>query len=768
MIKKLLGIFLLIFVTVFCVEAKLKDTEIIVSVDAAAPEKFAARELKLWLKKLSGHDLPLLIEASNEKVSRIFIGRCFAEDKFATDIGALTDVRYSDGYAVRKSGDDIYIFGAIPKGTLNGVYVFIEKNSDLIWLRPDFELGTIYTVRPDMQITWFSGIEKPVFTKRKWGINSAVRLSPIRHMLWLARTRAFYSEQKHFLHWASLYDDLGVLEYFGGGHNFNLYLSRDKYWDTHPEFYSLIDGHRLKMGTQLCFTNDEMIQTLLMEMRAMVEPYGKLEVISLMLHDHGTYCQCEQCQAPIKLPDGSILTHEDPAFNSTQHMIFINKVAREVAKIRPETDLSCFAYTFATIPPKVRPEPNVRILYCVIKDYKHPIESSVNNAKTPWLEWTKRWPEISEKVVLREYYGLGGEFPNQMEAIVAQDLKLCKAIGINDFAAEITADHSKVGSQNFKTYIAWDMSSIVFWGITRLYWNPDQDVEAIRADYFNRTYHEAAPTMRKLYDLMREKWLNDPRRSDWNAIDTLYSCIIKAGAEQTCRALLKQALGEALHPISKKLITRIEWNFDEMCQKAKQLHSTPTVEVPYSAEVDWKLAGVIENLTVENTVEENPSEATQVQLLHDNQNLYIRMLFSGDPPVILPTAEERADSTREFIPKGEFADIFISRQNVKIFAYHFVFDALGKTYDADGMRHKWKTNWTVKTRMLSDGSWEALVTIPFSSVNFDFAKGNMMYALFARDVPHKDGSREISTWGGRPLFKMDCQLIINQNEGSLL
>ena len=48
---------------------------------------------------------------------------------FADDFAALKD---TDGYAVRRRGDTIFFIADCPKGHVNGVHRWLEKNSDVI------------------------------------------------------------------------------------------------------------------------------------------------------------------------------------------------------------------------------------------------------------------------------------------------------------------------------------------------------------------------------------------------------------------------------------------------------------------------------------------------------------------------------------------------------------------------------------------------------------------------------------------------------------
>ena len=41
-------------------------------------------------------------------------------------------------------------------------------------------------------------------------------------------------------------------------HSFIHFVPLEKYWDTHPEYYSMVDGKRLRDWIQLCMTNKDL------------------------------------------------------------------------------------------------------------------------------------------------------------------------------------------------------------------------------------------------------------------------------------------------------------------------------------------------------------------------------------------------------------------------------------------------------------------------------------------------------------------------------
>jgi hypothetical protein len=91
--------------------------------------KNAVNELKYWLDTLTGADFPVVQTPSPGERTRIFVGAHFARPHFAADLERLGEGEALDGFAVRARGRDIFIFGATAKGTLNGVYAFIENNN---------------------------------------------------------------------------------------------------------------------------------------------------------------------------------------------------------------------------------------------------------------------------------------------------------------------------------------------------------------------------------------------------------------------------------------------------------------------------------------------------------------------------------------------------------------------------------------------------------------------------------------------------------------
>lgn len=179
----------------------------------------------------------------------------------------LAQIGETDGFAVRRKGSVIFIVANEPKGILNGVYDFLEQNTDIVFHRPN--APAIYSKVPDLTITKYDYVKVPKFIQRGFQINVEAQYEPSE--LWLARNmnNVLGSSEPRFLYVRGKY---GMWQSYGGGHNLFRWIPPKKYSESNPDFFPLIDGtRRFKMPAQLCFTNpklaDEFVKNILEQYR---------------------------------------------------------------------------------------------------------------------------------------------------------------------------------------------------------------------------------------------------------------------------------------------------------------------------------------------------------------------------------------------------------------------------------------------------------------------------------------------------------------------
>lgn len=142
---------LLLFCTLFSLAAReitrngAPCARIAVAKDAPYVEQFAAKDLQHWIREISGAELPIVNEAGKEGGTTIFIGKTFAERLWQKEIAELNG---SDGFAVRSVGSRIYLFGSVPRASAYAAAALLERNTDIIWARPDEKTGCVFSEIP--------------------------------------------------------------------------------------------------------------------------------------------------------------------------------------------------------------------------------------------------------------------------------------------------------------------------------------------------------------------------------------------------------------------------------------------------------------------------------------------------------------------------------------------------------------------------------------------------------------------------------------------
>ena len=412
---------------------------IAIDVNAPRPIKFAASELQNYLRKITTARYQVQHNTDSEKDTIIILGtkdcsfiRPHLDEKMKTELKKL---KY-DGYAVFRRANKLFIIGNDARGVINGVHRFIYKHTDFIWVRPYKELA-IYTANPDLKLEVKDYIDNPAFRNRSWGANGNIGSRSDEYFTYVSRlcNNKVSSVTPAMLGKAF---DHGLKLEFGGGHNMSsIWMPKSKFGKTNPEYYMLLDGKRRTTGrVNLCYSSEAMTRAFIKETLAITRSLPEYyETINIMIDDTQAFCECDECMKPITLPDGRVLERKDPAFKSTQFFIFLNQVARAVAKEFPKLQIKCFGYFFTAIPPEIPVEKNIRVSFCpYVRNDKETLHGA-SNAK--WLERTRKYAKMSSEIIWREYYYSGAGFPRAQANIIAQDLRFIKC---NFSVAYLAAD----------------------------------------------------------------------------------------------------------------------------------------------------------------------------------------------------------------------------------------------------------------------------------------------------------------------------------------
>ena len=329
-------------------------TVTIVSPEAPKPyEVTAAKELGAYLGKCvpSGN-----VTVAGVKDVAFHVG----DTALAREKGLAAEQIDEDRWIIRSFGKDVVLVGGGTRGTLYAVSHFLEDFCDVRWWSDREEDAP---VRESLALPALDISGKPAFAYRS--IHRSRRPPEADPRLAIRRRLNSNGLVPIPAEWG------GGVEYGppDHAHTFDMYLPWAKYGKEHPEWYSLVGGRRIggQGDGQLCLSNPDLHAAFLGKLREMIakgdanaRAKGLLppRLYEISMNDNGRACECEACKADY-----------GKWGKSGQYLRFVNALAAEIAKERPDLFLTTLAYIYTEEPPKgdVRAADNVIVKLCDTK-----------------------------------------------------------------------------------------------------------------------------------------------------------------------------------------------------------------------------------------------------------------------------------------------------------------------------------------------------------------------------------------------------------------
>ena len=703
---------------------------------------------------------------------------------FADDFAAL---KGTDGYAVRRRGDTIFFIADCPKGHVNGVHRWLEKNSDIIWPRPANDLCFFTPVCGATQL--------PTTNCQLPTTNSP--LSSILHHLSSAscdyrdlpafRLRFFGGgapddETRRYLarnavsptaSLANVDPNSGAFRYgtvgaycdvFGGGHDMETrWFPRKEFFKDHPEWWMEIDGQRWTgRDSNFCETNPEFVKAYCGSVLAKIANLPpSVKIISINMEDTRKTCTCTNCMKPIALPDGSTLAPDDPAFPSTRFFIFFNEVARAVATARPDLKILQFAYLHLAVPPKVPVERNVILKFC---PYPRNMRESVmfGPSNVAWRQKVEGWLANTPELYWREYYFCQGvQYPRPMADTAAEDLREIARRGVK-YVYTDSPSRNGDGDRIIKMYALFrpareffDMCAAEAWTVEKLFWDPSLDPEALRADFIRRTFGPAAPHVAEFYRLLRDSWYTEKARSNFNdaAVRCAAQFIVAKGLTDKCRAALAAAEKAADRPARRDWIAAMRAMLERWIgespnyiQREIDVQELPRATAPGldTSAAPWTQAVRLPSFKLVRSPHTLDKSGSCTWIYSDGSAFHIAFDVKKEGPVRL-----RSPSRAGAYPDGDRAEVSFSRDGTY---WQFAFGADGSRFEAKERDAQWTCDWSVRTEK-TPGGWRAVVRIPYAAMGFDPGRDANIRFLAMVSPTYGESGRQVSSWslgGGLP------------------
>jgi hypothetical protein len=487
---------------------------VIVAPSAAASEKHAAQELATYLQKICGRKIAVEETGSTPSAAPwIIVGHHPANaDLKPETLGVEDSIIDVSARGIRIVGGKLPplklsdgTFSIQDRGTLYGVYEFLDSLG-VRWYRPD-PWGEHVPKMSKINVPLGRKVSKPAF-KYRWSLNGyryAADDKPETSAwakVWAARNRQGTM--------TGTGAEMGGYYTIRIQHIYSILFPPDQYFETHPEYYALIDGVRRKDG-QLCLGNPEVQKLAAEKLLAFAKANPQYEILSLEPEDHDKWCQCDLCKAMDDPQQKSIFTGINIEWERTLGDVessnrvakFGAIVAERVHQSNPKVKVLWLAYgTHSEPPSQVKSLPsNVRVMPAAFSsaftdpqnsysDYSRDLYDTGSTPNRNFVRVLKGYGKLAPLLTYEYWSGIAWVGPMPLIATMQDRLKNYRDLKMEGLYNE--------------SHPHWGPQSIDLYFFTRLSWNPDLDVKKELDLYCKNYYGPAYKPMLEYHQLLEK------------------------------------------------------------------------------------------------------------------------------------------------------------------------------------------------------------------------------------------------------------------------
>ena len=448
------------------------DYTIVISSEASKSERTAAKELQKYVKDISGAILNIS-EAPVAYGKMIYIG-------YNQGVPAFRNAEQYDeedeGFTYRKVGHDLIVYGGRHRGTLYGVFSFLENELGVRWYTPTV---TVVPKRMQYRIPLLDHSENPAIKVRFTDYYATTAGGT--KVEWSARN-------KENMKFVGQKNDYGDIYGFNRSHTMGIFVPASKYFEKHPEYFALKGGKRVKNG-QLCLTNPEVLQICIKEIKNDIATRPSSLFHSLSQNDNYNYCECEKCKA----------VEEKYGGHSGLILWFVNQVADAIKEEYPNALLNTYAYQYSARPPVgIKPRDNVAVILttsgcCLAHPFEerckvHPYDNDA------FMDNLEGWSKICDKLFIWEY-------------VVNINHPLSPFVNIPSFGPNVKsfADNhvSGIFAEGRLNAAGGSFAEMKNWIFLKLMWNPQLNTDNLAKDFIYGYYGKSAPYIWKYFKLCK-------------------------------------------------------------------------------------------------------------------------------------------------------------------------------------------------------------------------------------------------------------------------
>ncbi len=462
--------------------------------------RFAADELARYLGRITGTRFAVETTA-RVPAKALVVGRAAV---LSLDPDFDRQQLGDSGFIIRRSGGRVLIAGGSGRGTLYGVYAFLEKLG-CRWFAPNFNFygaasGEFVPKLSAPSAGDWNIVERPAFKWRKLYIEEgwSHTAGNLRQMIdWMAKARMnvldcpIDYQHLHRTEWdrwrLALIPELrkrGILIEVGG-HGYPNFLPQEKYFAQHPDWFGMVNGKRSSNPSVVFSTaNPEAVRTFIANVEAYLRAHPEIDILDVWPPDGARW------------PDAP----EDLALGtpSERQILLLNHLAAEIRPKFPKLRIQFIAYASYVAPPaKSRPDSRVLMDFCPIdRSFETPLYASGYAKNEEYFQDLQGWLNgviDPAHVTIYSYIAKYAwrSLPVLVPSLIVDEARRFHSMGVGGLAT-----YSEPGN--------WATFELDHYIVARALWNPDLDLKSELADYATRRYGPAAPAVLSYLGLVEE------------------------------------------------------------------------------------------------------------------------------------------------------------------------------------------------------------------------------------------------------------------------
>ncbi len=425
----------------------ISEFSVVCPADAPEVQRTAVDCLVARVAEATGYTLPVITPDQSAEHEIVF-GHGLREN--ARVDAAVAEIK-NDGYALVMDGGDLYIAATTGRGTVYGVYGLMEDYFGVRFYAKDcimYKEANLIDLDAEL-----CEVNSPAFAYRggnwhaEWGdYGYAVSKANEGDMRGYGDDIILYSYSGHFL---SMFID-----------------SVDGKWDD-----SGWDD------PNPCLSGEETYQKALANVLLMIDS-GPYDSVRVGQTDHRGHCECEDCTA----------LNEKYQTEGGSYFYFVNRLANDIAELRPGVNIQSYAYTFSTTPPVgLELADNLIINYCLGEacgacDLDDPdCERNAIIAKE-----LAAWVKVAACVTTYDYANnfSGNSFLDPSLHVLRKHARYLAEIGVDSYGVETWVNPGG------------DFDELRHYMIRQIMWDPmisEEEFNAKMNEFMEDYYGEAAP-----------------------------------------------------------------------------------------------------------------------------------------------------------------------------------------------------------------------------------------------------------------------------------